>query len=114
VAAEYFSRPDYFIFEQPGGAGILQIEEERLFGVRLPGQLLTIAARRMQGLFFALSREAGRLWGTAFLPNGNPVLRFSCKDIPSGHGVSYFLRAAENYFLIGAGTGLYRIDMGIN
>jgi hypothetical protein len=114
VAAEYFSRPDYFIFEQPGGAAILRIEKEKLFQVQLPGQLLSIAARRMEGLFFALSRDGDRLYGTAFLPNGNPVLRFSYKDIPSRRGASYFLRAAENYFLLGSGTSLYRIDMRID
>ncbi|MDR2588784.1 MAG: hypothetical protein LBC67_05090 [Spirochaetales bacterium] len=114
LAAKYFSSPDFFIFEQPAGAGFFDVEKRRLFDVELSGQLASVADQRVEGLFFTLSREEEKLYGSAFLPDGNRVFEFSFPHSFTGGDASYFLHAAENYFILGSGGRLYRIDVRIN
>ncbi|MDR3200385.1 MAG: hypothetical protein LBT68_02900 [Spirochaetales bacterium] len=113
VVARYFSEPDYFIFEQPEGAGVFQVEKKNLYHVRLPGQLLALASERSDGLFLALSAQDNRMYCTAFLPNGNRVFGFSWQSFPGAQDVPYFLDAAGKNFLLGRGGSLYRVDMGV-
>jgi hypothetical protein len=113
VVSRYFSEPDYFIFEQPGGAGIFQVEKEALYGVELPGRLLAVAGERPGGLFLALSVKDDLMYCTAFLPTGKKAFEFSYKTSPAARDVPYFLSAAGENFLLGEGSSLYRIDMGV-
>jgi hypothetical protein len=113
VVARYFSEPDYFIFEQPEGAGVFQVEKKNLYHVRLPGQLLALAGERPDGLFLALSAKGDRMYCTAFLPNGNRVFEFSWQSSSGAQDIPYFLDAAGKNFLLGRGGSLYRVDMGV-
>jgi hypothetical protein len=111
--AKYFSDPDYFIFEQPGGAGFFEAENKNLFTVPLPGRLLALAENRPRGLFLFLSEEDGAMYCTAYLPNGNRVFEISYEKPPAETGTAYYLYGTDEKFLLGSGSGLYCIALGV-
>ena len=113
MVARYFSLPDYFVFEQPGGAGVLQAEKRELSFVPLPGGLLALADERPGGLFLTMSASGGRMYCSAFLPDGNKAFTFSYTGSSAGREAAYSLRAAKDSFLLGAGTRLYRVTLGV-
>ncbi|MDR1179600.1 MAG: hypothetical protein LBK44_03780 [Spirochaetales bacterium] len=125
-AARYFSKPDYFIFEQPGGAGFFEVEKRNLFFVSLPGRLLALAGKRPCGLFLFLTEEEDRMYCTAYLPDGNRVFGFSYAkpQVQTGQtgqtgqteqtGSAYYLYGTEEKFLLGSGSGLYCITLGVS
>ena len=114
IVARYYSAPDYFVFEQPGGAGVLQSDRQRLFYVRLPGELLALADERPGGLFLALSAADDATHASAFMPNGSTAFNFSYEDSSSGETrFSHFLRAGKDDFLLGTGTRLYRVRLEV-
>jgi hypothetical protein len=112
-AARYFSNPDYFIFEQPGGAGFFDVEKENLFAVPLPGRLLAIAEKRLCGLFLFLSEEDGEMHCGAYLPDGKRVFGFSYAKPAAGSGAAHYLYGTEGKFLLGSGSGLYCVSLGV-
>jgi hypothetical protein len=111
--AGYFSDPDYFIFEQPGGAGFFEVETEKLFTVPLPGRLLALAEKRPHGLFLFLSEDGGEMRCTAYLPNGNRVFGFSYARQGGESAEAQYLYGTEEKFLLGSGSGLYCVALGL-
>ena len=113
VVARYFSEPDHFVFEQPGGAMVFQVENEnRLFALKLPGQLVALADERPEGLLITLSSAGLRMYCEGFLPNGSRVFGFSYNASPAGRDAPYCLGAGKGSFLLGEGSRLYHIKLG--
>ncbi|MDR1317760.1 MAG: hypothetical protein LBK13_12915 [Spirochaetales bacterium] len=116
-AARYFSEPDYFIFEQPGGAGFFEVEKRNLFFVSLPGRLLALAGKRPCGLFLFLTEDGDRMYCAAYLLDGNRVFGFSYAKPQvqtEQTGSDYYLYGTEEKFLLGSGSGLYCITLGVS
>jgi hypothetical protein len=114
VVARYFSEPDYFVFEEPGGAGFFEVEKQRLLRVRLPGQLLELADERPEGLFLTLSVRGDRMYCGAFLPDGSGVFGFSYKSPAGAADIPYLLRGGKDGFLLGTGNRLYRLKLEVS
>jgi hypothetical protein len=112
--ARYFSEPDYFIFEQPGGAGFFEVETTRLFTVPLTGGLLSLAGKRPGGLFLFLTEKDDRIYCGAYLPDGNRVFEFSYIKLTPETGPAQYLYGTEEKFLLGSGNGLYCIALGVS
>ena len=111
--ARYFSEPDYFVFEQPGGAAVFQVEKENLlFPLKLPGQLLSLAPTRPNGLFICLS-SSDRMHCEGFLPNGSRVFGFSYNAARPNTDDQYFLFSLGNSILLGEVSRLYFIRLEV-
>jgi hypothetical protein len=114
VVARYFSEPDYFVFEEPGGAAVFRIGDEKFLHVPLPGQLLELADERPEGLFLALSASGGWMHCGAFLPDGGRVFGFSYKSPAEDSDIPYLLCAGKDGFLLGRANRLYRVTLEVS
>jgi hypothetical protein len=114
VVARYFSEPDYFVFEQPGGAGLFEVEKQKLLYVSLSGRLVELADERPEGLFLTLSIREDRMYCEAVLPDGSRVFGFSYKSPAGGTDIPYMLHAGKDSFLLGTGNRLYRLALEVS